>query len=225
MFRSSKEWEAQYGKRRSFWAHSGKPLDPHVALRSGRHSDIFFNSRPVIDDEALLDEAAHDLVSLMKLANIQIRTIDRVVGPQTGATKMSKALAAALCNHVGAPVGWASPAKHQDGDVLSMVFPEEDPQNTVYPCQDVFLCEDVLTTGGSVERTRAAVVAKKGNVLPYVAVLVNRSSLAVVNGLKVIALIDKKANDWAPGDCPLCKGGSVPIENPKDNWDKLVHAA
>ena len=99
-----------------------------------------------------------------------------------------------------------------------MVFSNEDLR--FLPRRSVLLCEDVLTTGGSVDLTSTAITNAGGIVLPFILVLVNRSGLTEVSGKKIIALIDRPMPMWAPGNCPLCNMGSEALR-PKDNWAKL----
>ena len=84
------------------------------------------------------------------------------------------------------------------------------------------LCEDVLTTGGSVDLASTAVTNAGGTTLPFILVLVNRSGLKEVSGKKIIALIDRPMPTWAPDECPLCKEGSEAIR-PKGppEWARL----
>ena len=78
----------------------------------------------------------------------------------------------------------------------------------------------MLTTGGSVDRAATAVTNAGGIVLPFLLVLVNRSSLTEASGKKIVALIDRSMPMWTPDECPLCKDGSEAVR-PKDNWARL----
>ncbi len=217
----------KYRKLDALWIHDGNQLRPHALLTSGNHSNGFFDSRLVIANESLLKLAVNDLVSLLIENNMDLHQVDVVVGPQTGATKLAELLsleitASKILPSIGGLLAClsASPAKHLEGDVKSMLFNDEE-----WYCisgRHILLCEDVLTTGGSVELTIKAVKEAGGTVLPYVVVLVNRSGLLEVNGKKIIALIDHEMSVWEPHECPLCKQGSVAIR-PKDegNWEQL----
>lgn len=212
-------WIDAYQKRNALWIHSSNPKQPHALLRSGKHSSGFFNSRLVISDEALLLDAASDLLEL--LANIgeaEGLDVDVVVGPQTGATKLSELISIVVQEYTGEDCLWASPAKSEIDGKKSMVFSSID--LALLRGQSVLLCEDVLTTGGSVDLASDAVTKAGGIVLPFILTLVNRSGLTEVNGKKIIALIDRSMPMWQPEECPLCKDGSEAIP-PKDNWARL----
>ncbi len=221
----------EYRKLDALWIHDGNPLRPHALLTSGNHSNGFFDSLPVVTHLGLLEVAVSDLVTLLIEGDVDLHKVDMVVGPQTGATKLAEALSleitlSAVCSIGDLTVGGlracltASPAKHLELGVKSMVFNEEEWKSLLG--RHILLCEDVLTTGSSVELTEHAITQGGGVVLPYVVVLVNRSGLSEVNGKKIIALINHPMPTWEAHECPLCKQGSVALR-PKDegNWLKL----
>ena len=218
MLRTENGWIDQYKKKNALWIHDGNPKHPHALLTSGKHSNGFFNSREVIPDEGLLREAASDLVESFALLGEDLRSLDGVVGPQTGATTLARLICEELTLGMDIDYFWASPAKHDKDGKKSMVFSDED--RKILPHRWVLLCEDVLTTGGSVELAAQAVIDAGGVVFPYVLVLVNRSGLKEVNGRKIVALIDRSMPIWEADECPLCKGGSEALR-PKDNWVRL----
>ena len=86
----------------------------------------------------------------------------------------------------------------------------------------ILAVEDVLTTGGSVDLMANAVRSAGGRMHPFIAAIVNRSSMTEVNGRKIVALIDRPMSVWMPDECPLCSQGSETIR-PKDteNWARL----
>jgi len=86
-----------------------------------------FNSRLVIPDEVLLDDAASDLLELLSnFGEAEVSDIDGVVGPQTGATKLAQLISLHTPSYTGEKCFWASPAKHEAEGQKSMVFNDED---------------------------------------------------------------------------------------------------
>lgn len=216
--RTEEDWIRVYQEKDALWIHDGNVMRPHARLSSGKHSNGFFNSRLVIPDEALLWDAAFDLLKLFVQQGGEIERVKGVVGPQTGATKLAEFMA----NVRGDSCFWASPAKSEKGREKSMIFSGEE--LTLLPGQMVLLCEDVLTTGDSVELTATAVTNAGGVVLPFVAALVNRSGLKEVGGREIVALINRSMPMWFPEECPFCKDGrSKTLFPPKDpgNWALL----
>lgn len=221
MYRTEEAWIEAYQALDAYWLHDGKPGRPHALLTSGLHSDGFFNSKPVIADDRLLKEAAADLAELLFDA-VNIWTIDRVVGPQTGATKLAEYLADAIGVRRGRECFWASPAKAETDGKKSMAFESGKPRPV--SGELVLLCEDVITTGGSVSLADAATRDCGAKTMGALVALVNRSGEQTVAGKAVLPLIGRKMSTWKTNDCPLCETGSEAIR-PKegDNW-KLLNA-
>lgn len=226
MIRNQAEWIAEYERLKALYIQVG-PRDPHVVLRSQDgsedvHSGGYFNSRLVIRDIPLLREASLDLLKLFAgNGKSDGLTINGVVGPQTGATKLAELLSQKIPAYTGEECFWASPAKSEKDEKKIMLFTDEEVKGLKH--QSVLLCEDVLTSGKSVELAVRAVTKAGGMALPFVLVLVNRSGLKSVNGRQIIALIDYPMPKWVASECPLCKQGSKAVENPKENW-ALLHA-
>lgn len=217
--RTQEEWKQEYKDKDALWIHDGNPKKPHALLTSGQHSNGFFNSRLVIPDEELMHEAACDL--LAKLAKeYDLDAIEGVVGPQTGATKLASLMSHFLKVFNQRDNFFASPSKSQSGGVKSMDFtPKEE---KLLKGNRLLLCEDVMSTGGSIKLTVDAITPLGGRILPFVLVLVNRSGLQEVNGRKIISLIDHHMPMWTPEECLLCKGGSEAIRpKEKENWALL----
>lgn len=218
MYRGADDWRALYEERKALWIHDGNPECPHAELTSGKHSSGFFNSRLIIKDERLLFMAVADLIELSERGGPTING-DIVIGPQTGATLLAKYISRQLSVSKGKEHLFISPAKKIVNGEKTMVFTPRESE--LIFGRRILLCDDVLTTGGSVNLVANAINEFKGIILPFILVLVNRSGLKEINGRKIIALIDKEMPVWDSADvCPLCQAGSIAIR-PKDNWEAL----
>ena len=189
---------------------------PHALLRMGGHSSGFFNSRLVIPDDALLREAAEDLFEKYVVQSGATINVDGVVGPQTGATRLAELISQRIAEYGKGTCFSASPMKFESEGQKSMVFGEEDIDKL--PGKLVLLCEDVITSGGSVGYAEDAAKNAGAKAMPFILVLVNRSGLPEVNGKKIISLISEHLPMWPPAECPLCMQGSKAIEAKGDNW-------
>jgi orotate phosphoribosyltransferase len=220
MKRTGEGWVQEYRTKNALWIHDGNPKRPHALLTSGKHSNGFFNSRLVIPDEVLLRDAAADLLEILVQSGGNIWEVGGVVGPQTGATKLAEFTHDEIVAQTRGNCFWASPAKNETAGEKSMVFIAEELE--LFPGRHVLLCEDVLTTGGSVDMAASAIANAGGVTLPFILVLVNRSGLIEVSGKRIIALIDRSMPMWTPEECPLCPQGSEAIR-PKDprEWARL----
>ena len=220
MHRNMLGWELAYAVRYAFWFHDENLGKPHVVLPSGQHSNGYFNTRLIIPHDVVLGDAASDLLELLSSTGEAEGTlIDMVVGPQTGATRLAELISFRVPTYTGDPCGWSSPAKVETNGIKSMVFTPADVKRL--NGNRVLLCEDVITTGKSVDLAARAVIAAGGTVLPFVLALVNRSGLTEINGRRVVSLISRLMPLWDPEDCPLCKAGSKAITAGKDNWNEL----
>lgn len=196
----------------ALWIHDDNSARPHALLTSGKHSNGFFNGGLVMQDPRLLEAACYDLI--LKIS-VPFR-VNRVVGPAMGAITMAHEVARQLSN---------------SNSHTRMSFVEKDERlpgrmmfkrTSVMPDERVLVVEDVLTTGGSVEATIAAVEEIGAEVLPWVLVLVNRSGLTHIGDRKILSLIQREMPTWEPDDCPLCAQDSEAIRpKDKENWARL----
>jgi orotate phosphoribosyltransferase len=184
------------------------------------HSNGFFNSERVMEDPMLLDHAAQDLVALLQSELFPLAPLNRVVGPAMGAITLAHDLARNISiTRGGKPCLRGYAEKATVGNERRMEFGRAGPRTS----ELVLPCEDVLTTGGSVESMLDAVASAGALAVPFVLVLVNRSGLTSIAGHRIIALIERHLPIWKPNECPLCKEGSVALR-PKgeENWKQLL---
>jgi len=219
--KTKEEWKQVFTDRQAYWKHDGNPNSPHVKLRSGLHSNGFFYAGLVVADEVLLREIAIELTQKLYTENMgTFYSTSTFVGPQTGATKLTKALMIEAVKKSGKPYRFASPAKRVVGTHRSMVF---DPAEIAYiRRRNVTLCEDTISTGGSLLLVQNALLMFEARIQSCVLAIVNRSGQEKILDKKVIALINEHMPQWEEKDCPLCKAGSKVIANPKDHWDELT---
>lgn len=220
MHRTEQGWTDAYKVKRAYFVHNGKSSQRHVVLRSKKHSAGFFYSRPITDDPEMLLEVAEDLAEHLLEMRVNIGLIQVVVGPATGATKLAEAISQVLSRITGKPCDHVSPKKETVDGVEVMTFtPEQADKVNGKFC---LLCEDVLTTGASVDKAVVSLIEAGGTPLPFICVIVNRSGKDEVNGRRIIPLVTNPMPMWDNKEtCRLCSEGSEPLENPKDNWDLL----
>ncbi len=177
---------------------------------------VSFNviSKPTIKTFYLIPGGGDASVAAYDPTTKKWSNVEGVVGPQTGAKRMSELMAP----QIGYGTWHASPAKKGTGEQKEMVFTDEE---IVRIQGKTLVCEDVVTTAGSVELTARAITRAGGEVLPWILCLVNRSGQSDINGRKIVALITRYANIWDPTTCPACAEGSIVVRQPKDNWPQL----
>lgn len=219
--KTSEEWKQEFIKRQAYWKHDGNPKSPHVELRSGLHSNGFFYGQKVVADNALLQQIAFELIHKFHDENIAtFYSTFAFVGPQTGATKLAEALKNEAVKKTGKPAfRFASPAKQGKRENRSMVFAPAEA--SLVQRKYVTLCEDTISTGGSLLLVQNALLMLEARIQSCVLAIVNRSEKEMVLGKKIIALINEPMPQWKKDECHLCRQGSKVISNPKDHWDEL----
>ena len=179
----------------SLFIDSGALMHGHFVLTSGRHTDSYMQCAQVLrlpaHTERLAKHIAHEFESDM---------IDLVVGPAMGGIIVAYEVARQL----GVPSIFT---ERQDGQMTSRRG------FVVSPGQRVLVCEDVVTTGGSVREVMDVVRAQGGEIVG-VGVLVDRSNGAVDFGVKQCAVLSLEIPSWDQLDCPLCRDGRMPAVKP-----------
>ncbi len=214
MYRDESGWIAEYQRKGALWIHDGNPRRPHARLTSRNCSDGFFDSRPIIADQRLLQEAADDLCELL---DIDLTRVDGVAGPKNGGTELARCMSSRISTLTGKPCFLVSPTKQGDGAERTMIFSASE--LPLLRDRAVLICDDVKSSGGSLEQTARAVSIAGGSVLTVMPTLVDRSGLEI-DERGSIALIHRAMPMWKPEECPLCAAGSRALR-PKDNWAAL----
>ncbi len=171
-------------------------LSGHFELRSGLHSDQYFQCAKVLQDPRLTSRLCAALAEQMGAAGVRAET---VMSPAMGGLFVGFEIARAL----GLKSIFAE--KEAGKLVLRRGF-------TVRAGESFIVAEDVITRGGRVQETVDIIRAGGGHVAA-VAVLVNRSGGAVDFGIPTYSLLDMTPQVWAPDQCPLCRRG-LPMEHP-----------
>lgn len=166
----------------------------HFQLTSGRHSDTYIQCARVLEDPTLT----------MKLAGEAVRAlpegmqIDLVASPAVGGILWGFAVAAVL----GKKMIFS---ERKEG---KMIFRRsfEVPEGA-----RVLVCEDVVTTGGSVKEVCDLVEAAGGTVVAVMSMIDRGGDRKFDQDF--YPLIELPTPSWDPEDCDLCKQG-VEIYSP-----------
>jgi orotate phosphoribosyltransferase len=176
----------------------GALKEGHFLLASGRHSN-----RYVEKFDLLRDPRATELVCRGFAEPFASKSIDVVAGPTTGGI----ILAYEVGRQLGIPAAYAE--RHLDGS-----NGREFRRGTTFKLGSrVLLVDDILTTGGSVRETLAALSIYQVHVVS-VAVLVDRSGgMTSFGDVPLFALTTLDVETWMADDCPLCAQG-IPVVKP-----------
>ena len=169
-------------------------LKGHFLLTSGRHSNQYFQCALVLQYPEYLEKLATIIANYFKDMEI-----DTVISPAIGGICVGQEVARLLKK--------------------KFIFAErEDTKLTlrrgfsISENEKLLVCEDVVTTGGSVFEVMEIVKEAKG-VNAGVGMIVDRSNGKVSFGLPQVSALKLDVVSYKPEECPICKQG-IPVVKP-----------
>jgi len=165
----------------------------HFLLTSGRHSDKYFEKFRILEQPPVCEAFAKAVADRYRKNGVTV-----VCGPTTGGIIIAYEVARQLgCRCVIAE-------KAELGRRIGRGF-------RLGPEDRVLVVDDVLTTGGSIKETLAAVEPSGAEVVG-VGVYVDRSA-GVEFGVPLFGAFRQQVATFEPSACPLCAKG-LPLEEP-----------
>lgn len=183
-------------------------LDGHFILSSGKHSQYYLQSAKVLENPKVASILAESLAQMIKDSGIRV---DCVCSPALGGIIAGYELARML------EVRFIFTERVNGEMTLRRGF-------NVNKGENIVVCEDIITTGGSALESSKCVKELGGNIVAFAA-LANRgfckrvgSSLEVKKACKLdsaiplFALEDFEFEMYDEYDCPMCKNGSIAVK-------------
>lgn len=165
-------------------------LEGHFQLTSGLHSPQYFQCAKVLQ----YPQHAEKLCRVAQ-QNFSSQRIDAVIAPAVGGIIVAHEVGRLLQAR-------ALFAERQDGKMsLRRGF-------HLAPGEKILVCEDVVTTGGSVQEV-IDLVREAGGEVMGVFCIVDRSSGKANFGASLLSTLQLAPETYAPEACPLCAAGSV----------------
>jgi len=174
----------------------GALKEGHFLLSSGRHSDRYIEKFDLLRQPAATEAACRRIAE-----RFRDEGIDVVVGPTTGGIL--------LAFEVARQLGTAAAYAEREEGSKARAFRRGQ---SFEPGARILLVDDILTTGGAVRETLAA-LAEQPVTVEAIAVLVDRSGGSVTFDPPLFALAAIDVATWSPDECPLCAAG-VPLVKP-----------
>jgi orotate phosphoribosyltransferase len=165
-------------------------LNGHFELRSGLHSNRFFQCALLLQYPRLAGEVCAALVEKMRQILGELE-VDTVIAPALGGISVGHEVARDL------GVRFIFAEKNAEGDLTMRRF-------KIGKGERFLVAEDVITRGGRVQET-VEIVEQHGGVVQGIGVLVNRSGGKAQFDYPLVSLLDIEPVTWNPSVCPLCK--------------------
>jgi orotate phosphoribosyltransferase len=193
---------------RKIYEDSGALLSGHFILSSGKHSANYLQSAKVLENPKTAEKLAVALAEKIKQSGIKI---DTVCAPALGGVIAGYELARAL--------GVRSIFVERKEGVMQLRRGFEVAEN-----ENILICEDIITTGGSAMEAAKIMNERGANVVAFAA-LANRgfckregtsnepkAECKLPKETPFFALADFEFEIYEPSNCPLCKAGSEAIK-------------
>jgi orotate phosphoribosyltransferase len=168
-------------------------LSGHFLLTSGRHSNQYFQCAKVLQYPQHIEHICEILSKYFEKFEI-----DTVIAPAIGGICVGQEVARQLGKRFIF-------AEREDGKLtLRRGFSLKENEK-------VLVCEDVVTTGGSVFETID--IVKENKAIPVgVGFIVDRSNGKVKFGIPQACTVQLEAVSYAANECPLCKEGTPAVK-------------
>jgi orotate phosphoribosyltransferase len=177
---------------------TGALLEGHFRLTSGLHSPNYFQCARVLQYPQHAEKLCGVIASRFRTVRL-----DAVIAPALGGIVVGQ--------EVGRQLGVRSMFTERNDGVMQLRRGFE-----IHNGERVLVCEDVITTGGSVNEV-IAIVHSHGGIVAGVGCIVDRSggkaTFDLDEGGQYVAALYMDVVTYPPEDCPLCKNG-VPVIKP-----------
>ena len=171
-----------------FLEHTGALLNGHFELRSGLHSNRFFQCANLLRYPRIAGKLCEELVARLTAAQ-DVAKVTGVISPALGGILVGHEVARAMDK----PCIFA---EKQDNKLVMRRF-------NIKPGERYVVAEDVITRGGRVQET-VDLVREAGAEVEAILVLVDRSAGNASFDYPLFALLEMAPEVWEPADCPMC---------------------
>jgi orotate phosphoribosyltransferase len=196
------------GEVERIFRDSGALREGHFLLSSGKHSPKYLEKFWVLQWPKHTERLCGAIAEWAGTVTLAVHT---VAGPTTGGI----ILAHEVARQLGARAVYAERREDGTGREFRRGF-------QLVERERVLVVDDIMTTGGSVQETIAAVRAAGGDVIAA-AVLVDRSGGSAQLGVPLHALWSLDIPTYDPAACPLCARGE-PLSKPGTTPAQAVKA-
>ncbi len=168
-------------------------LEGHFLLTSGRHSNQYFQCAKVL-------QYPEHTTNICKIIadNFKNLEIDTVISPAIGGIVVGQEVARQLNKK------FIFAERAEKDLILRRGFEIKEGEK-------VLVCEDVVTTGGSVFEV-IDIIKSNGGIVAGVGMIVDRSNGKVDFGVPQISTLQMEVVSYLPEECPMCKEGTPAVK-------------
>ncbi len=170
---------------------TGALLTGHFELRSGLHSNRFFQCAHLLQHPRISAKLCEALVEKMK-AELADLEVDTVIAPAMGGITIGHEVARSLGKRFIF-------VEKENNELKLRRFDIKEGERFV-------VAEDVVTRGGRVQET-VDIVKENGGVVAAIGILVDRSGGKAEFDAPLVSLLEIEPVTYDPADCPLCQEG------------------
>ena len=170
-------------------------LSGHFLLTSGRHSNKYFQCAKVLQYPNYTEQVCSNIAEYFH--NYEI---DAVIAPAMGGIIVG--------NEVARKLGKRSIFTERENKVMTLRR-----GFSLEPGEKVLVCEDVVTTGGSVFEV-IEIVKSFGAEVVGVGYIVDRSNGKVNFGYPQKSTLTVEVISYPPDNCPICEENKIPLVKP-----------
>ncbi len=170
-------------------------LNGHFLLTSGRHSNQYFQCALVLQFPKYNEMICSFIANYFKDFEVDV-----VISPAIGGIVVGQEVARQLNKR--------SIFAEREDNLLTLRRGFNIEEGKRY-----LICEDVVTTGGSVFEVME-IVRNNGGIVAGVGFIVDRSNSKVNFGVPQFSTLRLDVVSYLPEDCPLCKENKIPLIKP-----------
>ncbi len=175
-------------------------LEGHFKLSSGRHSNVYINKDSIYRKHNLFYEVVLEIIHKIKNSGV---SYDIVTGPAIAGAILAAPVSLSLRKTFIYPEKFESKMEFRRG------------YNKALNGKRVFIIEDIITTGSSVQKTVNAINDNNGIVVGVISIW-NRTNWKLDNCIN-LTLINRPVESWTEEKCPICndENNRTPLRDPK----------
>ena len=184
-------------------------LEGHFKLTSGRHSDVYINKDAIYKNPTLFNIVILEIEHKIRGSGIQC---DVITAPPIAGTILAAPISL-LLNKIFVYPEKVNKVMYPGNQESRMEF-RRGYDKTIKD-KKVFIVEDIITTGGSVQQLANAILDCGGHIVGVISIW-NRSNWKL-DKCENYTLINKPVQSWLPEECPICNDekNRIPLRDPK----------